>query len=36
MVHKIDGSVRYDTAVSRFGMFSIQEAGQLITSQCWK
>ncbi len=36
MVHKIHGSVRYDTVVSRFGMFSIQGAGQLVMSQCWK
>ncbi len=28
-VHKIHGSVRYDTVVSRFGMFSIRGAGQL-------
>ncbi len=35
-VHKIHGSVRYDTVVSRFGMFSIRGAGQLVTSQCWK
>ncbi len=34
-VHKIHGSVRYDTVVSRFGMFSIRGAGQLVTSQCW-
>ncbi len=34
--HKIHGSVRYDTVVSRFGMFSIRGAGQLVTSQCWK
>ncbi len=33
-VHKIHGSVRCDTVVSRFGMFSIRGAGQL--SQCWK
>ncbi len=26
-VHKIHGSVRYDTVVSRFGMFSIRGAG---------
>ncbi len=26
-VHKIHGSVRYDTVVSRFGMFSMQGAG---------
>ncbi len=31
-VHKIHGSVRYDTVVSRFGMFSIRGAGQLVTS----
>ncbi len=36
MGHKIHGSVRYDTVVSRLGMFSIRGAGQLITSQCWK
>ncbi len=35
-VHKIHGSVRYDTVVSRFGMFSIHGAGQLVTSKCWK
>ncbi len=28
-VHKIHGSVRYDTVVSRFGMFSIRGAGQV-------
>ncbi len=27
MVHKIHGSVRYDTVVSRFGMFSIRGRG---------
>ncbi len=27
-VHKIHGSVRYDTVVSRFGMFSIRGAGR--------
>ncbi len=26
-VHKIHGSVRYDTVVSRFGMFSIRGRG---------
>ncbi len=26
-VHKIHGSVRYDTVVSRFGMFSIRGGG---------
>ncbi len=31
-VHKIHGSVRYDTVVSRFG----SARGQLVTSQCWK
>ncbi len=31
-VHKIHGSVRYDTVVSRFGMFSIRGAGQLLRS----
>ncbi len=30
-VHKIYCSVRYDTVVSRFSMFSIQGAGQLVT-----
>ncbi len=35
-VHKIHGSVRYDTVVSRFGMFLIRGAGQLVMSQCWK
>ncbi len=33
-VHKIHGLVRYDTVVSRFGLFSIRGAGQLVTSQC--
>ncbi len=35
-VHKIHGSVWYDTVVSWFGMFSIRGAGQLVMSQCWK
>ncbi len=35
-VHKIHGSVRYDTVVSRFGTFSIRGAGRFVTSQCWK
>ncbi len=35
-VHKIHGSVRYDTEMSRFGSFSIQGAGQMVTLQCWK
>ncbi len=29
-VHKIHGSVRYDTVVSRFGMFSIRGAGAML------
>ncbi len=29
-VHKIHGSVRYDTVVSWFGTFSIRGAGQLL------
>ncbi len=33
MVHKIHGSVRYDTVVSRFGKFSIWGVGPLVTSQ---
>ncbi len=28
-VHKIHGSVRYDTVVSRFGMFSIRGGGAM-------
>ncbi len=32
-VHKIHGSVRYDTVVSRFGKFSIWGVGPLVTSQ---
>ncbi len=35
-VHKIHGSVRYNTVVSRFSMFSIAGVGKLVTSQCWK
>ncbi len=37
-VHKIHGSVRYDTVVSRFGPFSIRGGGglgQLVMSQCF-
>ncbi len=30
------GSVRCDTVVSRFGMFSIRGAGQLFALRCWK
>ncbi len=34
-VHKIHGSVWYDTVVSWFSMFSIW-GGQLVMLQCWK
>ncbi len=35
-VHKIQGTVRYDAVVSRFGTFSRRGAGQLFTLQTMK